>query len=223
MVLEYIALARFKELCDCQQVQNGKPVQIVALEDYAQKTTNEKLNTELTAWNEDLILKWLRMLPSLKNINLMDYYWIARDKLVNTIDAESMVSQIIRIVYKSITTFTSKASLTTEVQKINQLSDEEKLVLFNMIKRNLLENPNEERNFDIIHAIINHGFQDMILIYKEILQNLLDNRKDSAIPAGMAIDMIKIGNQNSDFMALIKSFGKTTRIAKAIEINIKKQ
>jgi predicted KAP-like P-loop ATPase len=222
MVLEYIDLARFKELCDWQQMQNGKPKQISELENFAQNP-KDKLNAELTEWNKDIIFKWIRMQPSLKDANLMDYFWIARDKLENTIDAEAMVSQIVRLVYKSISTYTTQASLKSEVQKIKQLSDDERAVLIKRLSLDILEHPDNERCFEIVHSIINGGFSDMMVLYKEILQNLRYNKKDSVVPASVAIGMIGLGKNDSDFLALIKSFESTTRVAKALEIKLKKQ
>jgi predicted KAP-like P-loop ATPase len=52
MVLEYVAIARFKELCDWQQMQNGKPKQITELEN-----STIKLSMELAEWDKDILLK----------------------------------------------------------------------------------------------------------------------------------------------------------------------
>ncbi len=221
MVLEYIALARFKELCDWQQMQNGKPKQIIELESHIRNPII-KLNAELVEWDKDILLKWTKMKPSLKDTNLMDYFWIARDKLVNTIDAEAMVPQIIRLVYKSITTYTSQTSLKAEVKKISQLSDVERAILFSMINRNILDHSDDERSFEIVHAIINEGYSEMMAIYKEVIQNLRDNKKESLIPASVAIGMVALGKNDSDFMALIKTFDGTSKISKSLNINFKK-
>ena len=220
MVLEYIAISHFKELCDWQQAQNGKPNQILELEEYAQNPTGQ---LSIKSWDNDIILKWVKMLPSLKDINLMDYFWIARDKLINTIDAESMIPQIVRLVYKSISTYTTQNSLKTEIQKISQLQENEKPALFNMIGRDLIEHPENERYFAIAHAIIDAGCSEMIVVYKEALQSIRDNKKDSVIPPSVAISMKVLGENDSDFMAIIKTLDKTTRIAKALEIQTKKQ
>ena len=221
MVLEYIALARFKDLCDWQQMQNGKPKQVIELENYAQNPTGKTISTELSAWDEGILIKWAKMQPSLKNVSLMDYYWIARDKLVNTIDAESMISQIIRLIHKSISTYTTKASLKSEIQKIEQLQDDEKPTLFNMIGRDMIENPENDRCFEITHAIIDAGYAEMMDIYKKTLQNLQENKKESSISPSAAIGMSALGIKDSNFMTLITAFDKTSRIKKALEVQIK--
>lgn len=222
MVLEYIALSRFKDLCDWQQMQNGKPKQIAELENYA-NNPKEKISSELSGWDEGIILKWAKMEPPLKDVNLMDYYWIARDKLANTIDAESMVSQVIRLTYKLITTYTTKASLKVEIQKIADLQDDERNVLLGMIGRDMMEHPDNDRCFEITHAIIDAGYAEMIEIYKNTLQCLCENGKDSVIPASVAIGMKTLGEKDANFKAIIENVNKSTRLAKALGIQIKKQ
>lgn len=222
MVLEYIALSRFKDLCDWQQMQNGKPKQIAELENYA-NNPKDKISSELLGWDEGIILKWARMEPSLKDANLMDYYWIARDKLANTIDAESMVSQIIRLTYKSITTYTTKASLKVEVQKIADLQDDERNVLLSIIGRDMMEHPENDRYFEITHAIVDAGHTEMIEIYKNTLQRLCESGKDSVIPASVAIGMKTLGEKDANFKTIIENVNKSTRLAKALGIQIKKQ
>ncbi len=221
MVLEYIALPQFKELCDWQQMQNGKPKQIVELENHVQNST-AKLSMELTNWDKDILLKWIKMKPSMKDINLMDYFWIARDKLVNTIDAEVMVSQIVRMIYKSISKYTTNASLKSEVQNICKLSDEEQSVLFNMINRDMLEHPENDRCFEIVHAIINNKYSEMMSIYKSTLRNLRKNNKDSFIPPSVAIGLSSLAKQDTELMTIIKTFEENSKIAIAIKVQNKK-
>lgn len=221
MVLEYIALGRFKELCDWQQMQNGKPKQIIELEIYANNPTN-KLSAELSVWDEDIILKWAKMLPTLQDKNLMDYYWISRDKLENTINAEVMVSQKIRTIHKAITTFTTKASLKYELRKIDQLNDNERSILFRMIGRDLYENPINERFFEIVHEIINCGYSEMMVTYMVVLQEFMDNNKVIHIPPSVSIGMNALGKNDSGLLSLIGRFDSNTKISKALKVQLKK-
>lgn len=221
MVLEYIALGRFKELCDWQQMQNGKPKQIVGLENYAHNSAG-KISSELLGWDEDIILKWARMEPTLQDTNLMDYFWISRDKLENTINAEAMVSQIVRLIHKSISTFTTQSSLKFEIQKINQLLDNEKVVLFNMIGNDLLDHPEDDRCYSIIHSIIEKNYAEMMVIYKDVLNNIKERNKDSLIPPSVALGMKEFAKKDADFMSLVNSFNITSKISRAIKVQLKK-
>lgn len=222
MVLEYIALSQFKEMCDWQQLQNGKPKQISELENYI-NTPKQTLSSELKSWENDIILKWVKMEPSLLNVNLMDYYWISRDKLENTINADTMIPQIIRLVYKSISTYTSQTSLKQEVQNIEQLSDSERSILYDMLGKDLLEHPEIDRGFEIVHAIINSGCSEMKSIYLTILKKITSEGKQNLIPASVAVGLVNIGESDSEFMTQIKTFDTSTKLGKAIGIKIKKK
>lgn len=223
MVLEYVALARFKDLCDWQQIQNGIPKQIVILEDYAQNAIGDLKKNDLTNWDEDIILKWARMEPSLKGTNLMDYYWIARDKLDNTINADLMVSQIVRLIHDSLITFTTNNFLESEAEKVGSLSSSEKFALFNILKRDLLENPSNSKLFDIIHMLVNKGYSEIKTFYIEAIEEFIKSTKDSLIPPGAVLGMIDIGKKDSEFMSLIMRFNPSTRIRKALAINLAKK
>lgn len=222
MVLEYIALSQFKELCDWQQLQNGKPKQISELESYID-TPKQTLSPELKSWENDIILKWVKMEPSLLDVNLMDYYWISRDKLENTINADAMIPQIIRLVYKSISTYTSQASLKQEVQKSEQLSGSERSILYGMIGRELLEHPEIDRGFEIVHAIINNGYTEMKQVYLAILQELANANKLNLVPPSVAVGLVNIGESDSEFMTQIRTFDTSTKLGKAIGVKIKKK
>lgn len=222
MVLEYIALSQFKELCDWQQLQNGKPKQILELENYI-NTPNQTLNSELKSWENDIIFKWVKMEPSLRDVNLMDYYWISRDKLENTINADAMIPQIIRLIYKSISTYTSQKSLNQEVDNIEQLSESEKNLLYGMIRRDLLEHPAEARGFEIVHAIINSGYTEMKPVYLTILQELVNAEKLNLVPPSVAVGLVNIAKFDSEFMTRIRALDASTKLGKAIGVNIKKK
>jgi hypothetical protein len=161
--------------------------------------------------------------PSLQDINLMDYYWISRDKLENTINAEAMVSQIVRLIHKSISTFTTQSSLKSEIQKINQLLDNERTVLFNMIGSDLLDHPDDDRCYSIIHSIIDNNHSEMMVIYKEVLFRIKERIKDSLIPPSVALGMKDLAKKDASFLTLINSFNTTSRISKALKVQLKKQ
>lgn len=222
MVLEYAELDLFKELCDWQQIQHGKPQEIEWLENSA-KNGEEQIKTKHIKWDEEFVLKWLNMEPSLKDVNLMDYYWIARDKLINTIDAESMVSQIVRLVYKSLTSYTTQKSLDVEVEKIKDLANEEKEVLFKMLCRDLMKNPENDRYFEITHSIIRTGHGKMTLMYKTVLEDLNKTGKIGSIPPGISISLNRIMKAEPIIKEAIDKFDGKTKLAKALNFQHKKK
>ena len=109
------------------------------------------------------------------------------------------------------------------IQKIADLQDDERNVLLGMIGRDMMEHPDNDRCFEITHAIIDAGYAEMIEIYKNTLQRLCENGKDSVIPASVAIGMKTLGEKDANFKAIIENVNKSTRLAKALGIQIKKQ
>ena len=87
----------------------------------------------------------------------------------------------------------------------------------------MLEHPEDERYFEIAHAIINEGYSDMMVVYKEALQTLTDNNKVSAIPPSIAIGIKELGKNDVELVTLVKTFDKTSKVYKAFNLQIKKQ
>lgn len=84
MVLEYNTLynSRFEELYKLQNANGG----VLPLDDVEQeaKTENGIQNPQWKDnWSSDYLRQWLSSDPSLKDINLQNYFWIARDALKN--------------------------------------------------------------------------------------------------------------------------------------------
>lgn len=82
MVLEYNTLynSRFEELYKLQNANRG----VLPLDDVEQeaKTENGIQNPQWKDnWSSDYLRQWLSSDPSLKDINLQNYFWIARDAL----------------------------------------------------------------------------------------------------------------------------------------------
>lgn len=106
MVLEYTHLSRFYELNDWQVAEEGRPEKLAKLEANARNdveavpiTTEDNLND----WQSGSLEKWLRMEPSLKDVDLRDYFWLARDRTSSTLAGVNMVSPLVRRIFNSLT------------------------------------------------------------------------------------------------------------------------
>lgn len=222
MVLEYSELEKFKELCDWQQLQNGTPQEIIDLEDYAEDPIN---NTTLkkAGWDEAFILKWLKMNPSLKDVNLMDYYWIARDRLEKTIDADSMLPQKYRQIYKSLNEYTTNSSLEKEAKKIKDLNENDRIIISNMIGKDMLDNPDINKSFEIAHALIEVEWHEMLTEYIRVFKELIDSKKDSLISPSVAIGLKRISENQSKLKALLPDLDQKSKFSKALNVNLKKR
>lgn len=106
MVLEYAHWARFQELNDWQSAENGRPERLKRLEAWAiaeEGDRKAKLDDALGAWNTPSLRSWLRMQPALGELDLRDYFWLARDRTSSTLAGVQMVSPLVRRLFDQLT------------------------------------------------------------------------------------------------------------------------
>lgn len=103
MVLEYNTLfnTRFEELYRIQK-QNGGILPIEDAEREALSETGIQAPQWKDNWSSDYLKRWLASQPSLKDINLQDYFWVARDALKNERPIASLVTNKINLLYKDL-------------------------------------------------------------------------------------------------------------------------
>lgn len=105
MVLEYAHWARFQELNDWQAGEDGRPEKLKRLEEWALATgsgTKAKLDESLGEWDKSSLRSWLRMEPALGEIDLRDYFWLARDKTSSTLAGVQMVSPLVSRLFRQL-------------------------------------------------------------------------------------------------------------------------
>jgi hypothetical protein len=94
MVLEYAYLPRFNELNDWQSAEDGRPKQLRIMEEgvlNVSAKSKTKMGQSLGEWNKPTLQSWLRMEPALMDVDLRDYFWLARDKTGSTLVGQRMV------------------------------------------------------------------------------------------------------------------------------------
>lgn len=105
MVLEYSHLQRFHELNGWQAGENGFPEKLKRLEEWALAEEGDKAmlpDEALAEWKKPSLKNWLRMPPLLGEIDLRDYFWLARDRTSSTLAGVSMVSPLVRRLFSQL-------------------------------------------------------------------------------------------------------------------------
>lgn len=155
MLLEYNFKYQrlFESLYNMQLLGDGIIDKMDEVEECARQ--KKKLNDKRwKEWEEDdLVLDWLSLSPSLAGVNLKEYFWIARDSLKNSVPIESFVSNVVRRLYlvlcnkKSV--IAKKTFLQQEVAKLN---DEEHQMLIMLLNHDFTKEPNEGKVREILQA-----------------------------------------------------------------------
>jgi hypothetical protein len=105
MVLEYTHLPRFQELNSWQASENGFPEKLKRLEQRALAEESEKaarVDESLAEWEKPALEGWLRMQPTLTDLDLRDYFWLARDRTNSTLTGVQMVSPLVRRLFEQL-------------------------------------------------------------------------------------------------------------------------
>lgn len=104
MVLEYSHLQRFQELNTWQASEKGYPEKLKRLEEWALEAGDKLAPPEdaLGEWTKPSLKNWLRMQPPLSEVDLRDYFWLARDRTNSTLTGVSMVSPLVRRLFNQL-------------------------------------------------------------------------------------------------------------------------
>jgi hypothetical protein len=99
MVLEYTHLRRLQELNNWQASEDGHPEKLKRLEEWAvaeDDGAKAPPDETLSNWNKPSLRNWLRMQPALGEVDLRDYFWLARDRTSSTLAGVNLVSPLVR-------------------------------------------------------------------------------------------------------------------------------
>lgn len=155
MLLEYNFKYQrlFESLYGMQLLGDGIIDKIGEVEECARQ--KKKLNDKRwQEWEEDnLVLDWLSLSPSLSGVNLKEYFWIARDSLKNSVPVESLVSNVARRFYLTLRNKQSAIAKKKFLQEeIAKLEDEERQMVIMLLNRDFTKNPNDSKVLELLQA-----------------------------------------------------------------------
>lgn len=128
MVLEYNSLynSRFEELYRLQKTNEG----VLPLGEVEQEAKTEDGIQDpqwKDNWSSDYLKQWLSSDPSLKNINLQDYFWVARDALKNEKPIASLITNKVMLLFQRLCSIQTNRVMKRELPDIiNACDDTEK-------------------------------------------------------------------------------------------------
>ena len=222
MVLEYNSLynSRFEELYRLQKTNEG----VLPLGDVEQeaKTENGIQDPQWKDnWSSDYLKQWLSSDPSLKNINLQDYFWVARDALKNEKPIASLITNKVMLLFQRLCSIQTNRVMKRELPDIiNACDDTEKAMIIRLINEKLKQEPKSETCWTILNAD-----EENLLMNNDIdrLRLLFHNMKAEDIDAKADIFFVRMLSLNDDIRAYIESLPKGNSLTKAIERKMRKQ
>ena len=222
MVLEYNTLynSRFEELYKLQNENGG----VLPLDDVEQEAKTEEgiQNPQWKDnWSSDYLKQWLSSEPSLKDINLQNYFWVARDALKNEKPIASLVTSKVMLLFQRLCTLQTIVTMKRGLPGIiNACDDSEKDMIIHLINDNLRKDPKSENCWRILNCDENN-----LLLSNNIdrIKLLFSNIRTENIDAKADIFFVRMLSLNDDIRAYIESLPKGNSLTKAIERKMRKQ
>jgi len=231
MILEYSHLKEFKNLFDWQQTQDGFPKQLDNWEKLITETDGdagklEAIDISEQTWNTKSIKRWLAMEPWLSDVDLRDYFWIARDRLESTLSNTALISPIVRAAFADILSENSYI-IGKAVDTVCSFKEDERVSLLDLLENHLKRHADHKFAYNAYIALITKDVPGSIASYIKALSNA----PAESIPPAIAFDLeslfkVKpaVRSHFADTITRLTSSPKKTKIKAAFEkaLNIQK-
>ena len=179
MLLEYFNDKLFNKLNNIQATNDGIVKELQLLEsNLIDGIEIEKLDSFKEWTSDDQIINWIKLEPRLSEVDLRDYFWLARDKTGSTLSNVHMVSPKIQHIYKGlIDNNNSKNRVSLESAK--DLNDSELHELLNLFESNIQAIKDIKKHLISLHDLIIQinqyiFFSKYLDIYKSISYTRID-------------------------------------------------
>jgi GTPase SAR1 family protein len=221
MVLEYGHPKQFVDLFEWQAKQEGRSNEIQRLEtvlaasdgnfDYEEEA--KKIDPQ---WASSFMRRWVEMEPLLGDIDLRDYFWVARDKLSSTLSGVSMIPPFVRTILDDILS-SNPGRMSHAFDSALKLNADERTLLLNLIEKHIQRNPDQKVGYDALRGLIEKDVVESI----ECLTRTLFNIPAEAIPPAVGNDLTALSLSNpllkEHFEPVINHLRSTeTRIGRAL-------
>lgn len=216
MVLEYNTLynSRFEELYKLQNENGG----VLPLEDVEQEAKTEEgiQNPQWKDnWSSDYLKQWLSSEPSLKDINLQNYFWVARDALKNEKPIASLVTSKVMLLFQRLCTLQTIVTMKRGLPGIiHACDDSEKDMIIHLINDNLRKDPKSENCWRILNCDENN-----LLLSNNIdrIKLLFSNIRTENIDAKADVFFVRMQSSSEEIRNYIDTLPKAKPLSKAIE------
>lgn len=216
MVLEYNTLynSRFEELYKLQNENGG----VLPLEDVEQEAkTEEGIQNQQWKdnWSSDYLKQWLSSEPSLKDINLQNYFWVARDALKNEKPIASLVTSKVMLLFQRLCTLQTIVTMKRGLPGIiNACDDSEKDMIIHLINDNLRKDPKSENCWRILNCDENN-----LLLSNNIdrIKLLFSNIRTENIDAKADVFFVRMQSSSEEIRNYIDTLPKAKPLSRAIE------
>jgi len=129
------------------------------------------------------------MPPLLSDVDLRDYFWVARDRLESTFAGIAMVPPAVRAVLEDLLS-KLKPKQKAAVASATKLAPDERATLLGLIDQHITRLPAEKLGYDALIALAGAGVTEAA----DTLASIIINRPMDKAPAAVGMDLITLIN-----------------------------
>ncbi len=222
MVLEYGHSKQFMGLFEWQSKQEGRSSELKQLEAILASPDGNVDNEEEakkidSQWSSSFMRRWIAMEPLLSEIDLRDYFWVARDKLSSTLSGVSMIPPIVRAILDDILS-SNAGRMGRAVNSTLKLNADERILLLNQIEKHIQRNPDQKVGYDALRGLIEKGIGEGIKVLTRTLLNVPADTIPPAVGNDLTALQISKPELKEHFEPVLKQLIATeTRIGRALK------
>ncbi|NTW01662.1 MAG: hypothetical protein HGA19_10160, partial [Oscillochloris sp.] len=209
MLLEYTQTGLFDQLYLWQAGNEGMPPQLKELERGARDQPNievaksavpsDMLADSSKEWLLPSVQEWLRLEPPLADVDLRDYFWIARDRLTTTITNLAMVPPYVRLLFNELAK-SGDGERQIVAKKTQSLSKEDLAVLLHLFQQNLQRRPEEPGYFNALESLVEAGVVDAL----DALTATMRTIPVEHVEANQPFVLVRLGTKHKTHTEIIK-------------------
>jgi hypothetical protein len=174
MILEYSNPKCFEDLFDWQAVDQGYPEALRQLEEahISKEEDGKDIPKSVvipSGWDKPSIQKWIAMEPKLSQVDLRDYFWVARDRLQSTLSGVSFMSSLVRKLLEDLCSGNS-GRFVQAVKRTQQMDAVELESLLQGLEKHIVLCPDEKKSYDGMFALMREGIPNAAECLSRALQ-----------------------------------------------------
>lgn len=157
MLLEYSRPKLFDKLYEWQATTAGHSAQLKLLEDRARSEGSTQVSStageaavaeaDLQGWGEKAVQGWLHLEPALGDVDLRDYFWVARDRIRSTVAGLAMVPPLVRSLFKQLIS-SNEGDRAVGAKGAQKLDHDELASLYQILSQHLQRHPDDQSAID---------------------------------------------------------------------------
>ena len=211
MLLEYSNETRFRELARWHEEQKQTPKEIIEM---------ENVKAPPQDWDKPALRKWAEMEPKLADIDLADYFWLARDRLASSLIGLSLTPPAVKAAYAALISEVGRKQAGT---LLAGLRDDEIDALGALLVKHVQRTPKDGEAY--------HGFIKLVELKPAAMPSfevLIKQLPAAELPGWLPVQLTLIGKNpqlkaSADALNTFISTKPDTRAGKAAKTQIAKK